>query len=190
MASTFHYNLQHAQVMSLVGTGNSWLDIPGVTTLTPSASSSPTFFSADGEKKYVAYPAAEWSLSYGFAEGDFALLAVINGGEVSTSGTPGTDEIQRYEQPAAAANPPFALSGYAPNINDAVKMAGFRVTFPQVKSAPAFPAMGQETWGEWTGEGALSPDTNGIAVIYETLEAEPTFTNGVYAPNLEAPVTP
>ena len=187
MAGPVTYNLDHSQVMSLVGSGNDWLKVMGTTTLTPSVSSSPTYLAADGSKPYAAYPAAEWSISGGFAEGDFAILSVLNGGLESTSGTPGTDEIKRYEQAGTVSNPPFALSGYMKNVNGRVGAAGMRVTFPSLTASPAFPAMGQETWGEWSWEGAATPDENDVVVIYETLEASPVFTDGVYVPNLEAP---
>lgn len=186
MAGTVHYNLEHAQVAEL-GASPTWLDIPGVTTLSTTIDSSVARLAADGSKPYAAWSAPEGSFDGGFAEADFAILAVINGGTASTSGTT-PSVIERYEQPGTASNPGFALSGYAKNVNDAVGMAAFRVTIPQATASPAAPSFGQETWGEWSFSGAMTPTDDDVLIVYEKLETEPQFTDGVMPVNLVAPV--
>lgn len=191
MGGTVHYNFEHGQVASLVGgTAGTWMDVAGTIDLSPSITSSPNYLSADGQKKYVAYSAPEGSFDMSFAEADFALLAVINGGTASTSGTPGTNEIQRYEQPGTASNPPFAFSGYASNVNAGVDAAGFRVTIPQATAGAASPTLGQETWGTWSTSGAFTATDDDVMIIYESLEAKPVFTSGVMPVNLVKPVGP
>lgn len=185
MAGTVHYNLEHAQVAAL-GTTPTWLDVPGSIDLGISITSNANYLAADGSKPYVAYSAPEGSFDLSFAEADFAMLAVINGGTASTSGTTPAI-IERYEQPGTAKNPSFALSGYASNVNGGVDRAGFRVTLPNAKAGVASPTFGQETWGTWSTSGAMAADENDVMVIYEKLETAPTFTAGVMPVNLVKP---
>lgn len=187
MAGTVHYNLEHTQVMSLVGTGNDWLAIAGSVSISPSITSNISRLQADGQSKYPVADAPEGSFSGEFAEADFAVLAVINGGEASTSGTPGSDAIERYVQPGRAVMAPFALFGFAPNINAGVTDAAFAVTLPRAIASPAVPQLQQQTHGTWSFDGAMEADENDAMIIYERYEVAPTMTDGVYPVNLEAP---
>lgn len=187
MAGTVHYNLEHAQVATLATTPT-WLDIPGSIDFTPTITSNANYLAADGSKPYVAYSAPEGSFDLSFAEADFAMLAVINGGTASTSGTTPA-VIERYEQPGTAKNPAFALSGYATNVNSGVDRAGFRVTIPNAKAGVAAPTFGQETWGTWKTSGAMAADKNDVLVIYEKMETKPTFTLGVMPVLLTKPAS-
>lgn len=182
MAGTVHYNFEHAQV-AVPATSPVWLDVPGVTTLGITASSSVNYLAADGSKKYAAWSAPEYGFSAGMAEADFAVLAVINNGTAATTGiTPGV--IETFEVEATAINPQFHFSGYASNVNPNVKRAGFMVTIPYASAGAAVPAMGQETWGEWTFDGAITPNDDNVVIQYSKLETAPTFTSGVYAVTL------
>lgn len=186
MAGTVHYNLEHTQVMSLVGTGNDWLPIAGSVSLSPSITSNISRLQADGQSKYPVADAPEGSFSYEFAEADFAILAVINGGTQSTSGTTPA-AIERYEQPGTAVSAPFALFGFAPNINAGVDEAAFAVTLPRAIASPAVPQLQQQTHGTWSGDGAMEADENDVMIVYEKYESAPTMADGVYPVNLEAP---
>lgn len=178
MAGTVTYNLEHAQV-ALVGASPTYLDVPGVTTLDATVSSSVSYMSADGAKKYAAWSAPEGSGSLGFAEADFGVLAVINGGTESTTGTTPAI-VDRYVQPGTQVVTQFILAGYGSNVNASADRAGFRVIIPNASAAPASMAMGQETWGEWTADLAFTPDDSDNLVIYELLETAPTYTDDVF----------
>lgn len=186
MAGTVHYNLEHSQVMSLVGTGTDWLAIGGSVSISPSITSNISRLAADGGQRYPVADAPEGSFSGEFAEADFDILAVINGGDVSTSGTT-PNVIERYEQPARAVMAPFALFGFAPNINAGAADAAFGITFPRATATPAVPQMQQQTHGTWSFDGALDGDADTPLIVYEKYETAPTITAGVYPVNLTAP---
>ena len=172
MPGTVSYNLEHAQVAIKVASPT-YIDVPGVTTMDATVSTSVAYFSGDGAKKYAAWSAPEGGGSIGFAEADFAVLEIINGGTASASGvTPNI--VDRYVQPGTATNPAFILVGYAKNVNSAVtNRKGFRIIVPAATAAPATLAMGQETWGEWTADLAFTADASDRMVIYEKLETAP-----------------
>ena len=182
MAGTVTYNLEHAQV-ALTGTTPTYIDVPGVTTLDATVSSSVAYFAADGSKPYAAWSAPEGGGSLGFAEADFAVLVIINGGTSSSTGTTPA-VVERYVQPGTATNPNFILVGYAKNVNGKLTgtaaRPGFRIIIPNASAAPASMAMGQETWGEWTAELAFSANAANQMVIYEKMETAPTFTAGIF----------
>ncbi len=178
MPGTVTYNLEHAQV-GLIGATPTYLDVPGVTTLDATISTSVAYFAGDGAKKYSAFAAPEGGGSLGFAEADFAVLAVINGGIASASGaTPNI--VERYIQPGTATNPGFILVGYGKNVNVGVARAGFRIILPQATASPASIAQGQETWGEWTADLAFTATADNKMVIYEKHETAPAFTAGIF----------
>lgn len=178
MAGTVHYNFEHGQVAT-PATTPVWLDVPGVTTFSVTASSSVNYFAADGKKAYAAWSAPEFGFSAGMAEADFAVMAVINNGTAATTGT--TPEIiETFKVKGTAGNPAFHFSGYAKNVNPNVDRAGFMLTIPNATAGAAAPALGQETWGEWTFDGAMTPDDDDIVIMYSKLETGPTFTAGVY----------
>jgi hypothetical protein len=184
MAGTVTYNLEHAQV-ALTGASPTFLDVPGVTTMGATISSSVSYFAGDGAKKYAAWSAPEGGGNIGFAEADFAVLEVINGGEASTTGTTPAI-VERYVPSWSASRPAFILVGYGSNVNPNADRAGFRIILPNASAAPSTIAMGQETWGEWTADLAITPDEDDQPIIYEKLETAPTFTNGVFANPLAA----
>jgi hypothetical protein len=184
MAGTVTYNLEHAQV-ALVGDTPVYLDVPGVTTMGATVSSSVAYFAGDGAKKYAAWSAPEGGGNIGFAEADFAVLAVINGGTASTTGTTPAI-VERYVQPGTSTVTNFILVGYGSNVNGTSDRAGFRIILPNASAAPASIAMGQETWGEWTADLAFTPDEDDQMVIYEKLESAPTFTGDVFPDPLAA----
>lgn len=186
MAGTVHYNLEHAQVMSLVGTGNDWLAIGGPVSISPSITANISRLAAAGGQRYPVADAPEGSFNGEFAEADFDILAVINGGDASTSGT-GPSVIERYEQPGTAQMAPFALFGFASNINAAAAEAAFAVTFPRAIATPAVPQLQQQTHGTWSFDGAMEPDDNDVMIVYEKYTTAPTMTDGVYPVNIERP---
>lgn len=178
------YQLTHAQIAADEATPT-FLDVDYVTTLDVSIDSSVEFLSADGSKPTSAYSAPEGSGNLNFGRSDFGVLAVANGGTSSTSGTAGTDEIKRYEQPGTVSNPLFIVSGYG--LDTTGSGHGFRVTVPRATAAPASISLGQETWVDWSMALSFTPNDADVMIIYETLEADPTYTNGVYPVNLTAP---
>lgn len=175
---TVTYNLEHGQV-ALLEASPTYLDIPGTTTLEATINSSVSYMAADGAKKYAAWSAPEGGGRVAFAEADFAVIAVLNGGTQSSSGTTPAI-VDRYVQPGKAGMTDFILVGYGSNVNPTTDRAGFRVIIPQASAAPAAPAMGQETWGEWSASLAFTENDDGAMIIYETLESAPTFTGDVF----------
>lgn len=178
MAGTVTYQLEHAQV-AVKEASPTYLDVPGVDTVEATVNSSVNYLSGDGAKKYAAWTAPEGSGRLGFAEADFAVLVVINGGTSSSTGTTPAI-VDRYVQPATANNPDFILVGYAKNVNANQDRAGFRIILPGATAAPASIAMGQETWGSWGADLAFTGDDSDQLVIYEQLETAPTFTGDIF----------
>lgn len=182
------YNLEHNEVGP---TKNATVDVAGAITMTLSIASSPAYLNADAGKYAVAWSAPEGSGSLTFAESDDDVLAVINGGRLSTSGTAGT-LINRYEQPGTATNPQFLISGFARNMSPTTRTAfpAFRITVPAASASPATMSMGQETWGEWTANLGFVADGNNTLIIYEHMASVPVLTAGVMGAtiNLTPPV--
>lgn len=176
---TVHYNLKHGQLAAKVATPT-WLKIAGSIDMNLSVSQNVEYLAADAIKSYPAWDAPEFSFDASMAEADFAILAVINNGTSSTSGTT-PSIIEKFELKGQAGNPPFLWSGLADNINANADRKAFRMTLLNCTASAAVPVMGQTTYGTWPVTGALGVDANGIAVRYEKLESQPTFTAGVYA---------
>lgn len=181
------YNTNHVQVGPKEATPT-FVDVPGAISWDPTITTDKDPIRGDGQVYVTAYgaPEGEGDLTWlGFAPD---VLATINGGEVSTSGT-GDTEITRYEQPGTYTAPPFIIADWVPNIDKshAPDVAGIRTTVTNATAEPASRGSGQETAVEWTASTSFSPDENNVLIIYEELATEPTFTNGVMPVNVEKP---
>lgn len=181
-------NLSHVQAAAVEETPT-WLDIPGVITWDPSITTDTEPVQADGTTYYTAYsaPAGEGDLT--FIDFDENVVALINGGTVSSSGTT-PNVIDRYEQPGDYTAPAFSLCDWVPNVDQFHDdRAGMRTTAPNCTATPVSRSSGQDTTFEWTATTSFAADANGVLLIYELLETAPTFSNGIMspAPNLEAP---
>lgn len=179
-------NLSHVQAAA-VETTPTWVDIPGVLTWDPSITTDTEAVQADGTTYYTAYaaPAGEGDLV--FIDFDPDVVALLNGGTVSTSGT-APNTITRYEQPADYTAPAFSLSDWVPNVDQFHDTsAGMRTTAPNVTATPVSRSSGQDTTFEWTATTSFAADQNGVLLIYEVLETAPVFTGSVIPVNLEAP---
>ena len=183
MAATF--NLEHSEVGPDT---ESTLDVAGSISLDLSITSTANYLAADAQRYAVAWSAPEGSGTAVFGESDFGVLAVVNGGTTSTSGT-GDTLINRYEQPGVALNPEFLLSGFARNMSQHTPdIKAFRVTIPSATAPPATLSLGQETWTNWSLPISFT-DVGDNLVIYEQLGSVPTLVDGVMGEdiNIEAP---
>ena len=182
------YNLNHLQVAPRSETPT-FVDVPGAVSWEPSISSDTDDVRADGQVYMTVYsaPVGEGSMTWVDFRPD--VLAVINGGDVSTSGT-GATEIIRYEQLGSYVPVPFIMADWVPNQDQThdANVAGVRTTVPNATASPASRNSGQETTLEWTAETRFTAvDNTSPLIIYESLASEPTFTGGVFDVNLEAP---
>ena len=179
-------NLAHVQVAA-VAAEPTWLDVPGILTWDPSISTDTEPVQADGQTYYTAYAAPSGEGDFVFIDFNEDVVAVINGGTVSSSGTT-PDVIDRYEQPGTYTAPPFATSDWVPNVDQFHDdRAGMRTTAPNCTATPVSRSSGQDTTFEWTATTSFSADENDVMLIYELLETAPTFTAGVIPVNLEDP---
>lgn len=186
---TVTYNLNHVQV-SAIETTRTWVDVPGTTNWEPSVTTDSEDILADGGVYATAYsaPVGEGDLTW--IDANLAVLALINGGIVSSSGT-GAMAIERYEVPAQYVAVPFSISGWEPNIaKDKDPSAGLRTTAPIVTAGVASKSSGQESTGEWTAETRFRGGPTTPMLIYELLASTPVFTAGVMPVNLTAPPPP
>jgi hypothetical protein len=179
-------NLSHVQV-GAVGASPTYLDVPGILTWDPTISTDTEPVQADGTTYFTSYAAPAGEGDFTFIDFDENVVAVINGGTVSSSGvTPNV--IDRYEQPGTYAAPPFITSDWVPNADQFHDTrAGMRTTAPNCTATPVSRSSGQDTTFEWTASTSFSPDENDVMLIYELLETGPVFTAGVMPVNVEAP---
>lgn len=181
------YNLNHLQVAPK-GASPTFIDVPGSVSWEPSITADSEDVKADGQTYVTVYsaPVGEGDMTWIDFRPD--VLATINGGEVSTSGT-GPTEITRYEQKGSFTPVPFIIADWVPNQdkNHDSAVAGVRTTVPNATAEPASRSSGQESTQEWTASTKFTPDANDVLIIYEALASEPEFTTGVMSVNLTAP---
>lgn len=181
-------NLAHVEIAA-VGASPTYVNVPGVLTWDPSISTDTDPVQADGTTYYTAYSAPVGEGDLTFIDFDEDVVALLNGGTVSTSGvTP--DVIDRYEQPGTYSAPAFITSDWVPNadtFHDA--RAGMRTTAPNCTATVVSRSSGQDSTFEWSCTVNFAPDDNDVMLIYELFETSPTFASDVMvpAPNLTAP---
>lgn len=181
-------NLTHVEVAA-VGASPTWINVPGVLTWDPSISTDTEPVQADGSTYYTAYAAPSGEGDLTFIDFDENVVALINGGTVSTSGvTP--DVIDRYEQPGSYTAPAFMMADWVPNadtFHDA--RAGMRTIVGNATATPVSRSSGQDSQFEWTAATSFAADANGNLIVYELMETSPVLTSGVMvpAPNVDAP---
>jgi len=181
-------NITHSQVAPK-GASPVYVDVPGTTTLEPSFSDNSTDINADGQVYVTAYDAPVGQFSLGWVDDNFPVLVTINGGTASSTGTNGT-KIDRYEQPGVYIPPAFIAASIEPNIDKVHDplVACFVTTIPNATAALASKSSGQNNAHEWSAPCKFKADGSGPMIIYEKRASAPTFTSGVFAPNLTAPV--
>jgi|SRR6185437_3905660 len=188
-SGTVSYNTQHVQV-GLVGATPTFVDVPGSVDWEPTISASPTPVKADGTTYYTAYASPDLSGDLTWIDGNSAVLGIINGGTVSSSGTAGT-VIDRYEQPGVFVPTDFIISKWEPNVDRGHNpdVAGLRTTTPHTSASPASKSGGQESTGMWTASTNATPVGDDPLIIYEWMATAPVFTAGVMPVNLTAPAS-
>lgn len=146
-------------------------------------------FQADGANVLSAFGAREGSGSISFGSADLATIGLMTGETFSTSGTPGSDEIQRLEFMGSTLPPALILSAYVPNVDSNSDFAAMRITVPNAKLTVPSASFEQESWTEFEADVTFNPDENGVMLIWENLEvAEDVASSGLVMPvNLEAP---
>lgn len=182
-------NVQHGQVAPRpVGEANPvFLDISGFTEVNPNTSAESTDIYADGGTYASIFDSPTGDGDFRYVESDFAINVVLNGGAATTSGTSGST-IKRWEQPSESLNPAFILATFMPNVRSESQSAGIRLTIPNATAGPVNISGSQRNVGEWNAPIRYTKDpVTGYLVIYEDLEAAPTFTNKVMPVNLERP---
>jgi hypothetical protein len=175
-------NLTHLQAAPVSGTP-AWADVPGVLTWDPAITTDTDPVQADGSTYYTAYSAPVGEGDVVFIDFKPAVVAIFNGGTVSTSGTT-PNVVTRYVQPAAYTAPPFMLADWVPNVDrfhDA-NTAGIRTIAPNCTATPVSRSSGQDTTFEWTCSTNFQADGTGRLLIYELLETAPTFPSGIMVP--------
>lgn len=180
-------NLNHVQV-SEIETTRVWIDVPGTVNWEPSIATDSEDIMADGGIYATGYsaPVGEGDLTW--VDANLAVLATLNGGIVSSSGT-GATAIERYEVPHQYVAVPFSISGWEPNIaKDKDPSAGLRTTAPIVTAGVASKSSGQDSTGEWTAPTKFLGKQGTPMLIYELLASDPVFTAGIMPVNLTAPV--
>ncbi len=177
---TLTYNQDHVQISNAVGTPG-YIDVNGSISMAPSIASASTPVRGDGSVWATAYGAAEGTITLTWLQTNLAVIAQLNGGVVSASGTT-PNVINRYELLGGSYVPPAVIvAGWEPNIapDKSPAQAGLRTTVPSASFAPATKAGGQETVGEWTAEGTFKPALDNTLISYELLETAPVFTSGL-----------
>lgn len=176
------YNEQHIQVATKTGTPT-WLDVAGAVSWEPAPSSDTTDIMADGTKYVTAYGSPGGAGDLVFLDLKLPVLAVLNGGTVSTTGT-GPTQVEKYVQGATYVPPAIEISSWVPNIDTAhdSTVAGLRTTVLNAQAGLATRSSGQNSEQNWTVPTTFSADsgTNSL-IIYEKMASAPAITAGVYA---------
>jgi hypothetical protein len=181
-------NLAHVQVAATGGTPT-WLDVPGVLTWDPQITTDTEPVQADGTTYYTSYAAPTGEGDLTFIDFDEDVVALINGGTVSTSGTT-PDVIDRYEQPGTYAAPSFSAADWVPNADTFHdSRAGMSTIAPNCTATVVSRSSGQDTTFEWSCTVNFQPDDEDVMLVYQLFESAPTFTADVMvpAPALTAP---
>lgn len=170
------YNQSHVQVADKAGT--TWVDITGVVSLEPSITANSEPINADGMIYATAYEAVT-------GEGDLvtidvspAIMAALNGGEVTSVGS--TSPAETWELASDYVAPAIQVAEWSANIDKVHNptITGLRMVFPNATSAPGTRSGGQNSVGEWTFPLTFNGTDTSPIVRYEWLTAEPTFTGG------------
>ena len=185
---TLTYNVNHLQVAPK-GATPVYIDVDGAISAEPTISSDKEDVLGDGQVWATIYKSPTGEMTLTWLKTNFAVMAAINGGDVSSSGT-GAAAIDRYEQPSAYVAPSVIVSYWEPNVapDRSPDEAGLRTTIPNATFGVAKKASGQETVGEWSADGSFRGSSTGPMIIYELLASEPVFTAGVMPTNVIAPV--
>lgn len=181
-------NLTHVEVAA-IDESPTWVNVPGVLTWDPSISTDTDPVQADGSTYYTAYSAPTGEGDLSFIDFDEDVVALLNGGTVSTSGTT-PDVIDRYEQPGSYAAPAFSMADWVPNADTFHdERAGMRTIAPNATATVVSRSSGQDTTFEWSCTVNFSADDNDVMLVYELLETAPVISSGVMvpAPNIEEP---
>lgn len=180
------YNLVHLQG-GLKATTPTYLDIPYATTAEFGVDQDSDLFRADGGVRVKAHGAREGTGSIAFGSAKLSTIAVLTGDDFSTSGTPGTNGIDRLEIFGATVPPSLVFSAWIPNVDGNVDVAGMRVTVPNGSISVPSASFEQESWTEFEADLAFVSNEDDVLLIWEVMEQAPTFTAGVIPVNLVAP---
>lgn len=180
------YNLNHLQVAPK-GPTPTFVDVPMATTAEFGIDQDNDTFRADGRVAATAYGAREGTGSIAFGSANLSAIAAMTGDDYSTSGTPGTSAIDRLEIGGATVPPPLILVAWVPNVDGNVDWVGMRVTVTNGSLSVPSSSFEQESWTEFESDLSFSDNEDGVMLIWETMEATPTFTGGVIPVQLEAP---
>lgn len=186
MAGATGYNLTHMQVAPK-GATPVFSDVNYATTGEFGIDQDSDTLRADGGSKVTAYGAREGTGSIGFASADLSTIAVMTGDAFSTSGTPGTDKIDRLEIAGSTTPPNLVLSAWVPNVDGNTTAAGMRITVANGTLSVPSTSFEQESWTEFESDLSYVSNEDDIMLIWELLDAAPTFTGGVIPVQLAAP---
>jgi hypothetical protein len=180
------YNLAHLQVAPKTASPT-FIDVNLAQMIEFNVEQDSDTLRADGGVRVTTFGAREGSGSLGFASAELPTIAALTGDAYTSSGTPGTSGIFRLDVAADTVPPPVILSAWVPNVNGLSGIAGMRVTAPNAQVAVPSTSFEQESWTEFEADIVFVADENNTMLIWETLDATPTFTSGVMPVNLEPP---
>lgn len=176
------FNDQHLQVATKITTPV-WLDVAGLISWEPALNADSTDMMADGSKYVTAFAAPTGSGDMVFVDLKLPVLAVMNGGTVTSTGT-GATTIEKYIQQITYVAPAIEISSWVPNIDLAhdATIAGLRTTVLNAQCGLAGRSGGQASEQDWTVPTTFNGDTTSSSlIIYEKMATAPVVTAGVYA---------
>lgn len=182
------YNLVHLQAAAKTDTPT-FKDINYAVSAEFTVEQDSEQFQADGANVLSAFSPREGTGTISFGSADLATIGLLTGEEFSTSGTEGTDRIERLEFLGSSVPPALILSAYVPNVDGNSDFAGMRITVPNAKVSVPNASFEQESWTEFESDVTFNPDENGVMLIWENIEVDPEVgTSGAVMPvNLVAP---
>lgn len=186
MAGATGYNLAHAQVAAKAASPV-WKDINYARSADFPITQDSNVYRADAAAVITAFGAPTGDGSITFGSADLAMMAILTGGVVSSSGA-GAAAIDRLEIKGNGTPPPIMLALWIPNVDGNSTKAGIRVTVLNGRTTVPNASYDQESWTEFSSDVAFNPNENNDLLIYETLGTAPTFTAGVMPVNITAPV--
>ena len=186
MAGATGYNLNHLQGAPK-GASPTFSDVNYATSGEFGIDQDSDTLRADGGSKVTAYGAREGTGSIGFASADLSTIAIMTGDEFSTSGTPGTDGIDRLEIKGSTTPPNLILAAWVPNVDGNATAAGMRITVANGTLSVPSTSFEQESWTEFESDLSYVSNEDDIMLIWELLEVAPTYTAGVMPVNMTAP---
>lgn len=188
MAGTTAYNLNHLQVAAR-GATPTYRDVNYAISAEFTIEQDSESLQADGKNVVSTFGAREGTGSISFGSMDLSTIALMTGDSFSSSGVEGTDKVERLEFLGSATPPGVILSAWVKNVDGNSAFAGTRITVPNAKLSVPNASFEQESWSEFESDVTFNPDGEDVLLIWENMEVEPGFTDGVM-PVALTPITP